>query len=175
MKQACDAGILEPNAMTLATATAAGRPSARAVLLKGVDGGGFVFYTNYASRKARELAENPFAALVFTWADLERQVRIEGRASLLSEQEYDDLRQSGQPRLERVSLPVAAINFPEQLVASLRAQRVGTRADDAHVALEHIEQLIVPSFQVLPPHLQVTESPGDVLADHVFSFGVIKL
>ena len=78
-----------PNAMTLATATAAGRPSARAVLLKGVDAGGFVFYTNYASRKARELAENPYAALVFTWTDLERQVRIEGTIEKVSAGESD--------------------------------------------------------------------------------------
>jgi len=78
-----------PNAMTLATATAAGRPSARAVLLKGVDAGGFVFYTNYASRKARELAANPHAALVFLWAQLERQVRIEGAIERVSAEESD--------------------------------------------------------------------------------------
>jgi pyridoxamine 5'-phosphate oxidase len=78
-----------PNAMTLATATAAGRPSARVVLLKGVDAGGFVFYTNYASRKARELAANPYAALVFAWAELERQVRIEGAIEKVSAEESD--------------------------------------------------------------------------------------
>jgi pyridoxamine 5'-phosphate oxidase len=75
--------------MTLATATAAGRPSARAVLLKGVDTGGFVFYTNYASRKARELAANPYASLVFVWAELERQVRIEGAVEKVSAAESD--------------------------------------------------------------------------------------
>jgi pyridoxamine 5'-phosphate oxidase len=78
-----------PNAMTLATATAAGRPSARAVLLKGVDAEGFVFYTNYESRKARELAENPCASLMFLWAVLERQVRIEGTIEKVSAQESD--------------------------------------------------------------------------------------
>jgi len=78
-----------PNAMTLATATATGRPSARAVLLKGVDAGGFVFYTNYASRKARELAANPHAALVFVWHELERQVRIEGAIEKVSAEESD--------------------------------------------------------------------------------------
>jgi pyridoxamine 5'-phosphate oxidase len=78
-----------PNAMTLATATAAGRPSARAVLLKGVDARGFVFYTNYASRKARELAANPYAALVFVWTELERQVRIEGAIEKVSAEESD--------------------------------------------------------------------------------------
>src|SRR5881227_2072459 len=67
-----------PNAMTLATVSAAGAPSARVVLLKGVEGGGFVFYTNYRSRKGQELDANPAACLVFLWSDLERQVRIDG-------------------------------------------------------------------------------------------------
>ena len=77
------------NAMTLATATPAGRPSARVVLLKGVDERGFVFYTNYTSRKGHELAANPYAALVFAWAQLERQVRIEGAIEKVSEAESD--------------------------------------------------------------------------------------
>ena len=72
-------GTREPNAMTLATASAEGVPSARVVLLKGVDRG-FVFYTNLASRKGRELAANPAAALTFWWPELERQVRVEGEA-----------------------------------------------------------------------------------------------
>jgi len=70
-----------PNAMTLATVTPQGAPSARIVLLKGVEDGGFVFYTNYASRKGRELAARPAACLVFQWSDLERQVRIDGNVS----------------------------------------------------------------------------------------------
>jgi pyridoxamine 5'-phosphate oxidase len=77
-QQALDAKLYEPNVMTLATATANGIPSARIVLLKGFDEQGFVFYTNYDSHKGRELQENPRAALVFFWAELERQVRIEG-------------------------------------------------------------------------------------------------
>lgn len=80
-QQALDAQLYEPNVMTLATATSDGVPSARIVLLKGFDENGFVFYTNYDSHKGRELAENPRAALVFFWADLERQVRIEGTVS----------------------------------------------------------------------------------------------
>lgn len=79
----------EPNAMTLATATAEGRPSARIVLLKGVDERGFVFYTNYEGRKGRELAENPWAALTFYWAALERQVRIEGAVGRVSAEESE--------------------------------------------------------------------------------------
>ncbi len=83
------ANLYEPNAMTLATATREGRPSARVVLLKGFDEQGFVFYTNYEGRKARELEENLHCALVFYWGEFERQVRIEGRAERVSEEESD--------------------------------------------------------------------------------------
>ena len=77
LKEAEDARVPEPNAMTVATATVSGIPSARILLLKGVDARGFVFFTNYESRKGRELSENPRAALVFFWEPLERQVRVE--------------------------------------------------------------------------------------------------
>jgi pyridoxamine 5'-phosphate oxidase len=83
------AGAPEPNAMTLATATTDGRPSARVVLLKGFDDRGFSFFTNYESRKGRELAANPRASLVFFWAALERQVRVEGRVERVAEAESD--------------------------------------------------------------------------------------
>jgi pyridoxamine 5'-phosphate oxidase len=85
--EALDAEVHEPNAMTLATATPDAAPSARIVLLKGVDERGFRFYTNYKSQKGRELAQNPHVALVFWWPPLERQVRIEGRAERLPEAE----------------------------------------------------------------------------------------
>lgn len=80
---------VEPNAMTLATADATGRPSARVVLLKGFDADGLVWYTNYDSRKGTELDANPHAALLFFWASLERQVRVEGRVERVSAQESD--------------------------------------------------------------------------------------
>lgn len=81
------AKIAEPNAMTLATASRDGRPSARTVLLKGVDGRGFVFYTNYESRKGRELEANPRAALVLPWVAMERQVIIEGTVTKVTREE----------------------------------------------------------------------------------------
>ncbi len=87
--EAIDAGVLEPNAMTLATVGADGRPSTRIVLLKGVDAAGVVFYTNYDSRKGRELAANPQAALQFHWVELQRVVRIEGRVERTSAEESD--------------------------------------------------------------------------------------
>jgi pyridoxamine 5'-phosphate oxidase len=88
-KDALDAQLPLPNAMTLATVAASGAPSARVVLLKGVDGGGFVFYTNYASRKGRELASRAQACLVFLWSDLERQVRVEGNVEKVTPAESD--------------------------------------------------------------------------------------
>jgi pyridoxamine 5'-phosphate oxidase len=88
-QQALAAGLPEPSAMTLATVTADGRPSARVVLLKGCDERGFAFFTNYESRKGQELAVNPFAALVFLWKELERQVRIEGRVEQVTASESD--------------------------------------------------------------------------------------
>ncbi|KVM62103.1 pyridoxamine 5'-phosphate oxidase [Burkholderia gladioli] len=88
-KEALDAQLPEPNTMTLATVDAEGRPSARIVLIKGVDERGFVFFTNYESRKGREIAHNPHAALLFYWIELERQVRIEGRIEKTSAAESD--------------------------------------------------------------------------------------
>ncbi|HEY9876007.1 MAG TPA: pyridoxamine 5'-phosphate oxidase [Candidatus Obscuribacterales bacterium] len=87
--QALAAQLPEPNAMTLATVAPDGKPSARIVLLKNFDPHGFVFYTNYSSHKGQQLQANPWAALVFWWAELERQVRIEGRVEKVSEAESD--------------------------------------------------------------------------------------
>lgn len=93
MAEAATSEPNDPNAVCLATATPEGRPSARMVLLKGVDrdrpGGGFVFYTNLESRKGQELAANPFAALCFHWKTLQRSVRVEGRVEPVSAEEAD--------------------------------------------------------------------------------------
>ncbi|MDP4300082.1 pyridoxamine 5'-phosphate oxidase [Leptothrix discophora] len=89
LEHALAAGIPEPNAMTLATVGADGRPSTRIVLIKGCDERGIVWYTNYDSRKGRELAGNAFAALQFHWVELERVVRIEGRVERVSDEESD--------------------------------------------------------------------------------------
>ena len=89
LADAVAAGVPEPNAMVLATADAAGQPSARSVLLKGYDGGGFTFFTNYASRKGRELVANPGVSLVFPWYALHRQVVVCGRAERVDRAETE--------------------------------------------------------------------------------------
>jgi len=96
------AKLTEPNAMTLATVSRDGVPSARTVLLKGVDGRGFVFYTNYESRKGRELESNPRATLVFPWIALERQVTIEGTVAKVSREASEAYFQS-RPLLSQLS------------------------------------------------------------------------
>ena len=111
-----DAGVKEPTAMTLATASRSGKPSARVVLLKSIDHRGFVFYTNYLSRKGRELAENPRAALALYWPALDRQVRITGRVSKLSAAESDEYFNS-RPAGSRFSAAVS----PQSSVIESRA------------------------------------------------------
>ncbi len=96
-EQAVEAQLPEPNAMAIATTTPDGKPSVRMVLLKDFDERGFVFYTNYESIKGQQLQENPWAALVFWWTQLERQVRIEGEVEKVSPQESDAYFQ-GRPR-----------------------------------------------------------------------------
>ena len=100
--QAREAEVPEPNAMTLATATRDGVPSARIVLLKGYDERGFVFFTDYRSQKGTELEQNPQASLVFFWAELERQIRIGGPVSVVSREESESYFHT-RPRLSQVS------------------------------------------------------------------------
>ena len=131
LEEAAAAGVTEPNAMTLATASADGVPSARMVLLKGVDDRGLVFYTNYGSRKGDELAANPRAALVLYWAPLERQVRVEGRVEKVPREEsaaYFASRPRGS-RLGALASPqsdvVASRSVLEERLAELEAAHPG--------------------------------------------------
>jgi pyridoxamine 5'-phosphate oxidase len=109
--EAVTADLTFPNAMTLATADASGQPSARIVLLKGADARGFVFYTNYDSRKGRELAINRHASLLFHWAELERQVRIEGAVEKVSATDSDAYFASRPPgsRLAAIASPQSEV------------------------------------------------------------------
>jgi pyridoxamine 5'-phosphate oxidase len=127
-EEALQAESVEPNAMVLATADASGRPSARMMLLKDYDGQGFVFFTNYESRKGREMTENPWAALVFWWAILERQVRVEGRVEKVSAEASDAYFQT-RPRESQLgawaspqSQVIADRAMLEQRVAELAAR-----------------------------------------------------
>jgi pyridoxamine 5'-phosphate oxidase len=130
-ENAVEADLHEPNAMILATATTDGKPSARTVLLKGYDDRGFVFFTNYEGRKAGELEVNPTCALLFYWGELERQIRIEGRASRLSSEESDAYF-AGRPRGSRLgawaseqSHPVEDRSILEERVRALEAEYEG--------------------------------------------------
>ena len=117
LDEAFAAGVAEPNAMTVATVDAAGRPSARVVLLRGYDERGFVFFTNYESRKGRELRGRPETALLFFWPALERQIRIEGSVVLLAAADSDAYF-SERPRGHRLS----AWASPQSSVVSGRAE-----------------------------------------------------
>lgn len=129
MDEAIGHDVSEPTAMTVATVGANGRPSTRVVLLKGCDARGFVWFTNYESRKGEELAGNPFAALQFHWVEMERVVRIEGRVEKTSAQESDDYFKS-RPLDSRLG----AWASPQSRVISSRAVLV---ANAAKAAVQH--------------------------------------
>lgn len=115
--EALQSQLLDVNAMTLATASASGEPSARTVLLKGADTTGFVFYTNYDSAKGRDLAANPRACLLFFWAELERQVRITGSVAKTSADESDAYFHT-----RPIESQIGAASSPQSLPIANRAQ-----------------------------------------------------
>lgn len=133
------AGVREPNAMTLATASAAAVPAARVVLLKGIDHGGFVFFTNYESAKGHDLAENPRAALVFFWAELERQVRVSGAVAPISATESDHY------------FRVRPLGSRLGAWASRQSTPVGSRAE-LESALREVEARYAGTDVPRPPH-----------------------
>lgn len=133
------AGVLEPNAMVLSTVSADGQPSARTVLLKGLSDQGFVFYTNYESRKAAELGANPHCCLLFGWYQLQRQVRIEGSASRIPREETEAYFAS-RPRDSQLGA-----------WASVQSAVVGSRAD-LEAAYAEVEARYAGSDVPTPPH-----------------------
>jgi len=133
--QAVDAQVFEPNAMTLATADKAGRPDARIVLLKGVDENGFRFFTNYLSAKGKELKRNPYAALVFFWSDLERQIRIEGIVEKLDKEtseEYFNTRPIAS-QIGAVASPQSQI-IPNRTFLEEKFEELKTKSDGKSIA-----------------------------------------
>ena len=165
---AVQAGVGEPNAMVLATATPAGVPSARVVLLKAYDEGGFVFYTNYDSRKAAELAGNPRAALLFPWHDLERQVRVEGVVGRTSAAE-SELYFSSRPRGSRLG----AWASPQSAVLSSRAELAERLAEvtDRFGVDEDADPVPLPDFwggyRLRPDVVEFWQGRSDRLHDRL--------
>jgi len=151
------------NAMTLATASAAGRPSARVVLLKDVDQSGFVFYTNYESRKGLELAARPEASLLFYWIELEREVRIEGRVEKVTAEESDQYF-SSRPLGSRH----AALASPQSRLVPDRAT-LETRL--AEIAKEHGDHPPRPAhwggYRVIPDTVEFWQGRPDRLHDRL--------
>jgi pyridoxamine 5'-phosphate oxidase len=130
--QTLEAGIDEPNAMMLATVSPAQKPSARIVLLKDIEKGGFVFYTNFSSRKGQQIKSNHSAALVFFWPALERQVRIEGTISLIDDKTASEYFQQ-RPRESQVSAIISPQSQPipsRKYLEQLREFFLSTNADE---------------------------------------------
>jgi len=158
------ARVPEPNAMTLSTATRDGVPSARVVLLKGIDANGFVFYTDYRSRKGAELAENPLAALTFLWKEIERQVRITGSVSRVSAQEseaYFRTRPPGSRLAAWASHQSSVVASREELEARLRD--VAERFPDGDVPLPPHWG----GFRVSPDEIEFWQGRPDRLHDRL--------
>lgn len=158
-----NAGIRQPNAMTLATATADGDPSARMVLLKGFDEHGFVFFTNYHSRKGEELAVNPRAELVFYWEELHRQVRIHGVVEQVTDSESEEYFQT-RPYEARLGA-----------AASQQSRPLGSRAEfeAAIERLRHAYPVEVPrpqfwgGYRVRPDRMEFWQGRENRLHDRV--------
>jgi pyridoxamine 5'-phosphate oxidase len=163
MEEAIRAQALEPTAMTLSTIDARGRPSGRIVLLKGADPNGFVFFTNYESRKGRDLAAHPVAALTFLWKELERQLRIEGRVQKVSQEEsraYYDTRPLGSR--------IGAWASPQSEAIESRAW-LEQRWDAS--TREHGDKPPLPphwgGYRVLPDHFEFWQGRASRLHDRI--------
>ena len=135
-QEAIDAKLDLPDAMTLAAATKDGIPSARIVLLRGLDERGFVFYTDYESQKGKELAENPNAALVFYWRELDRQVRITGQVSRVSRENSNNYFQSRPvgSRLAALASRQSEV-IPDRKILEERFEQLATQYQDTEIPL----------------------------------------
>ena len=138
--EALDSQLIEPNAFSLATATSDGRPSARTVLLKGFDHQGFMFFTNYESRKGDELNANPQAAILFTWLELQRQIRIEGAIVKISAEESLDYFQS-RPRESQIGAWASPQSRPIEARSTIEKNQSAITAE-----YKGVEKLPLPPF-----------------------------
>ena len=165
LDEAIKSEIPEPNAMTLATVNKSGFPSARAILLKGLEKDGFVFYTNYESRKGQEMKENPNVALVFCWLELQRQIRIEGIASKITKKQSQEYFQSRPPGSQ-----MGAWASPQSEVIGSR-QELASYFHSVEKRFEGAEQLPLPKFwggyKVKPVSIEFWQGRSSRLHDRI--------
>ncbi len=166
-EEALKAKIPEPNAMTLATATLNGMPSARIILLKKYDAAGFVFYTNYNSRKGQELLLNPRAAMVFCWLELQRQIRIEGQVEKVSREESLAYFQS-RPKASQIG---AWVSNQSQ---TTKGDRSALEIKEAELKerFKDVDQLPLPDewggFRIIPENYEFWQGRTSRLHDRIF-------
>lgn len=161
--EALRSGLALPNAMTLATATRTGLPSARTVLLKGFDERGFVFYTHYRSRKGLELEENPRAMLLFCWEELERQIGIEGSVKRVSPAESDEYFRS-RPLGSRLSATVSA---QSEVVASREALEAKLEEASKRLGESPPRPANWGGYRLVPDRLEFWQGRKDRLHDRL--------